>query len=966
MSHWETLKREVFELEKQCMLNVAHSFSRCSESKIQLLLNYSQTLFSCVLTLIEKIQLSPNDIIRHKLRNLIAFHFSVTRNKSLDCFNFPSFELHTALLKVSKLLVNPCESVITILFPSVCKILGEPCDIEENSLLSCVSNDDFNFSDYCMSEDGISLISLKGFLSYSKVMPEILFQLSDHDAIPECFVLETADRQTLLNVLYKNSEPFMRAIEVIYQAKVEKKGFGYELEKLKSALIKSSKVVEGSELIAREPIYLPVLEHFYQYWNSLPNEARKKAETTKAIGTTLNLKDYLHFLFFYHGFSIAESEIAEVENHQIFHCAHQIGEQLDSILQDNPKLYENLEKTEKQLLDSDTLQKFYDDAISNLPARKILLADEGLGMVFSIACEIIVNFYQKDADITSSHPLITKLARQTENRFIFSHILSVLPRSLWPLYIGSVSMQLSQLISYEKSRFGIEDNDASIFCYMLLKIPVSAWSQFIGLLDEFKLLSVLLTPANFSDHLNHIPKRHWKEFSEAVKLHENRLIISYRIVKALFGISESENRWDVLLLYKDVIIRLFERADSLVFFMLELSTSQFPKFMELFQIVFKKCLNNPRWLVGLFQGLMRNIGRANFFERRAFRKSIFNCMFSRFQGYFSYSLGGVAQLLHMVSFDEIGQACQLILEPVLKNYVGTFKQLNEFLSEFSVSHRFRPVIQFLATTLRLKTKISSQELISLLKKYSGSEIDLLTILSPSLPDFLKNIFIVFEEIGGDVFDKSAEVFERYCYLIDNIRVVLLSQNYLLLTLSTESFLRQSEEVQKFLEQFVSIENSVDNCFLDPIIASHQKLFLLYQFMSKKESYCKDATSFIENLEEKLPLSLITDIRNFDNIIQTKCGSYHPKHANVSVQVNEEMISVACADSIPSLAESDEPLVRLIRRNAIFNNAPPQALLRNHFFRSDSSSSDLADGLVVYEIFSEAREGSVDSSPRSML
>lgn len=263
----------------------------------------------------------------NRLQLFLSARWNLIMHTSVDYTFHPNFPANLACFYVATAIAGEEKAVCQILMPTIQKIIGSGVDGHHLKEASESPKGTFPLHGFLTNVHG-DLISILELYEYATINPDYFFD--------DQFGLTELDRHHLKICAGNASIILFEMIRKNYLNKHSKKeSLGTLLRELITALYKSSKKESGNEYQASRLEALPAIHAFHAYWKSMPDDSRNRARYLRVKGATLSLESFLLCLFVRAKLDVTSEEFERVERERIMPCAHDISQQLDTLLNEN-------------------------------------------------------------------------------------------------------------------------------------------------------------------------------------------------------------------------------------------------------------------------------------------------------------------------------------------------------------------------------------------------------------------------------------------------------------------------------------------------------------------------------------------------------------------------------------------------------------------------------------------------------
>lgn len=451
-----------------------------------------------------------------RLRYFFHVRWHVIARSGLDYTFNPQLPTNQFYVKVAQEILKKNEAVCQILMPSIKKIIGSSYPPE--NLIECCKDEvtgEFYVSSFLTHQDDDALISLTTLLNLAAANTDRLFS-GDNDAF--FFKLTDADRERVRGITGQTSQSYFSALEKIHRIRYNRKpSVGNALRELKNALLKSSKANSGSELVANSAECNEAIIKFHTVWMALSATHKDKVTGCIAKGSSHTLNSYLLCLFINTKIDVTAEEFALWESDKIFPCTHQIGHQLDTLLNDNLELNNIPLPGMENQFDTETFpdQKIMCELAENFEcAVKTRSAINGIDDTRVTACFPMVEVLARNGfSNTPSKKVILDLSFLIHDVHDLVLALLFLPKADWHFLFSCIEEQLKIIFS---KKYAIQTS----YAYLLSRLPIDDWELFFHALPPVGLRvpaqSETLFGYEFALLLNEIAESKWRSLREAM------------------------------------------------------------------------------------------------------------------------------------------------------------------------------------------------------------------------------------------------------------------------------------------------------------------------------------------------------------------------------------------------------------------------------------------------------------------
>lgn len=530
MRNWDALVGELQLLSAQpCVWSsVVVSADR---EKLEYLQQYA------IRTLLGFLQLPlPDEEKENRLRQFFYMRWVQIGSSSLDYTLNPHLPANQACLKVAGKIAKKDEPICQILMPTLKKVIGSSLDLKS------ASEDfegEFLLEHYLINVEGDALMSLSGVFDYARDNTDFLFPTHEENKL--LFELSAADRERLRCVAPDYFDALQRMHHVRHG---EKPSIGRELRQLQMALIKSSKIGAGTEILAVDAECAQPIIDFHREWIALSPDIRNEIQAYTADAGTLTLYSYLCCLFVNSGkVPFSDADYDRMQKDRIVACTHQIGEQLDIILNQYPDLMNiplagreaHFHETQNSVdaVKLNQLSEHFQQSLKNrLPLMGIY---DRYSMICQPLVEILLRNYFEPRLLGED---IVQLGNAVRNTQSLATTLLMLPRSRWSLFLASIT-------DYKNNFIGERGVDStSVFSYLLMCVSSDEWPLLFGAWHAAGWEYPINT-YEFELVLDVLPESQWAVLRDAMQAQMHYFIAHEGDVAGLF-FGAMVTKWDEL------------------------------------------------------------------------------------------------------------------------------------------------------------------------------------------------------------------------------------------------------------------------------------------------------------------------------------------------------------------------------------------------------------------------------------
>lgn len=714
----------------------------------------------------------------NSLRFFFQLRAKLIKNSSV-CFGLnPFFPSNQASMLVAKAIAKLGESIISILMPSIEKIIGMTPVGDSASFTSYIENDDIDLREFLISSTGKALLYIPGTFLYAKEEPDRLFAEN-----PE-FNLTADDLNNLRLVAGAASCEYFDMLEKMHRIRHQKKpSLGYELEKLYTALLRASKKKSGTETESNIHESEKSVAHFYNIWRN-----KVSPETIKAIelytvenGRAYYLKSFLLTLFshtLYTTLPLTREEDAHLKYLRakeltVFPCAQQIGEQLQLLLAHHPDLLsipllgeEAAFQHEEVMPTADSLEALSGQLMAALPQRYPMRGLDQKALSNSHFFNIVATHFTSFNDQRAIPDFDVFLDDLQDMISVFTF----LPEVYWPIFVKKNKDKLYLFI--------LQRGEADAITLLLNQLPLTAWKSLFTALFSQPDIRLLLNGYVLACILHELPQSQWESCRDAMENGSKILITSHDWIDFLYAMPVEE--WAFT-------IQLFSTA-------FQKSFQYNPK---LFVDIFKLVPDEIRWsevnVHALCVALKPVLGPA--LKTQTLLSDIIKSLPSNKKVFFLKSLLAVYADEITININSFFVIIKTLRKNELQIVLPLFnKKLMAmvFKSDMDIDfllRRFENNVDRNAFLLSIKgsvpdnIKTSPKTLCDLLKAYPACESGILFVLREQIPNIFKELIITFTTLASVEDVPSLSLQNLFLFLLEKTRAVLpqgetLSENFL--------------------------------------------------------------------------------------------------------------------------------------------------------------------------------------------
>lgn len=610
MHNWSELAASV-ESFKACAYSWSGEATLALQEPPYIVLECIDRAFLTALAGVISAQLT-DDEKKARIRFILEVRGNLIANSSLDYTLNPESPVNLACVAIAAFIAMKNEAVCKILMPSLKRVIGASAEPENLHEGTTDVEGHFLPSEYLVSADGEALISLPDVLECSANDTNVFFPVVQSDlrrVLNSKFPLTNKDRDQIHSI----NPAYIDLLQNIHREKqLKKPSIGWAIEELYSALLQSSVANTGSEMAVnilefREPVIA-----FYHLWNLIPPD--RKIKINKYQYGSRSLEDFLLCLFVnIHDVEptivITEKEYKLYGETQLFPCAHQIGNALNSLLLQNPDLFsmplpgKEKEFEETLLPTQKALFKLKDDAIKALKLRKPLsgMTDSWVARCTKIVAVLLQSIESNKFSLQEN---CNNINSEIHSLSDFFKILSIIPKDEWKSLIG------------KNKEIFLNEARSKIYLLALNTISPAHWFYF------FEGIPGTHFQLGFEERdwlgrvLNGLPKYQWHLFYDAASsLISDSLKTPVELVNFIAEIPV--DRWvDVYETFKEKIDLVVSDARKMSEVFILISPAYWSDLRDTFEPIFDLIVENPITLVQFLTG-MNFPQRNNFIENIA-------------------------------------------------------------------------------------------------------------------------------------------------------------------------------------------------------------------------------------------------------------------------------------------------------------------------------------------------------------
>lgn len=490
MSRWETLAQEAESLQGQ----VYHWPAAFSERIQHALESFDGLCISRLKTLLLSALTDQNKNI--KIRRLFSMRWTVVANTSLDYTLNPALPSNVWYLAIAKHIAGPDEAIIQILMPTVKKVIGTGMD-DGIRLSTELPGRIVHLQNFIFNADQDSLISVDDVFNYAKEDTHYLFpaiqmdQNVDAESLAQknknLFPFTASDRDALRKITPEATHFFDLLKQVHTVRYNQKPSVGFALFELHEALLRSSKIALGADMVANlSECQRPIVD-FYHVWMALSDSKKNKISGYRARGGTVTLRGFLLTLFSHTpGIELSDAEYAAVDP-DVVPCTHVIGQQLKTLLAHNLDL-QNMPLPDRMLdfyLDivptDDELNEAKEKCIQSLSKRQLIAgADDSQIVSYN---PFFTAFTDNLLESTAVSHQILRVESEIKNLSHLKCALLLLPEAKWD-YLLLLARDNIMAQAIDKGP-DVMQNEGVTFISQVLK-STSSWVNFFEALSAQK------------------------------------------------------------------------------------------------------------------------------------------------------------------------------------------------------------------------------------------------------------------------------------------------------------------------------------------------------------------------------------------------------------------------------------------------------------------------------------------------
>ncbi len=749
-----------------------------------------------------------------RVRLFFAMRWAVVANTSLDYTLNPQLPTNQLFLRVAKQIAKSEEAVCSVLMPTIKKVVGSdsPDDIK-------YASEDLSSQFYphyfLINAEGTALLSLEAIFSYAIHDTDFLFPVlteSNHVERKIQFDLSAADGERIRKVSTETANLFDYLQENHRTSYEQKPSVGYALKILQLALLKSSKIGVGSDVVANVNECQHPINAFYEIWRALAPNVKNQIGQYKANNSTVTLENYLFCLFAHtSGIALSADEYNRVRG-DIVPCTHMIGTQIQIILKQYMDLnniplpgMESQFSTDR-MYGSDVLEACFLNHMGMLKNPRIMIGEHnrhltGRHLIFD-------GLTQHGLDPILFKNSIEAVSLRSMSDFMMC--LNMIPQESWPAFLSVLESQCD--ISY----FDL---------VVLLKgLAVEQWNRFFALIFE-TVFGDQLDSGLIAEILGEIPESQHVAFIRSIDRYVDSVFYdSIDIFYLLAGtdihnwpltVSYFQHRMDIILSNPREMIRLFNIIPCVDWLSL----------YALFQNLVRQHLASPKFFDLLYQGCVTQDRQA------AFISVILNDM----DWIVKHPLLLVTVLSH-ANPAEWRAIFNLITPAHFRQLIETPSDLFRFLHEFK-NDDFRCIVIYHLREHLASLAIPSNMLLYLIKSFPECQNLLISIFSHQLPTIFDQFLQYFSH--GSQNDISAEYrSEKRCFLFLAKKSLPLLLSHKVIAEQCESFRRYHDDfsesmvdpVFRLYHQLRTVEKKITLQEMSRETASIEKLKLMSEFV----------------------------------------------------------------------------------------------------------------------------------------
>lgn len=530
-----------------------------------------------------------DDEKNRRIRFILAIRGILIANSSLDYTLNPHSPVNQACLKIAEFIAHENEAVCSILMPLIKRVIGSNPTPENLQSAATNVNERFVLSEFLISADGESLISLEDMIEGARNDTNSFFAVDAKKN--STFDLTSTDRAHIRRL---NPTYFNQLHEIHRTKQGQKPSIGWALQELISGLLRSSVVDTGSETVANllecsEPIIA-----FYRHWKTISDPIKNKIKNYKY--GTFTLESYLLCLFvsakeFSSDIDINKELYLRIVRESIFPCAHQIAKSLESLLNLNPDLLamplpgRKADFEQMRLPDAKTLDQLQKQAIAELGKRPSIMGinDQQVIARAQVCYKLMLNCDQDDfvlqKNIVNLYSCINSLCDLTG-------AIVLIPKCEWTFFLGSLKNKWGKIFFHNLGQ------QHKTYLFILNAIPKSDWSEFFDALRQVKL-EISLTGSDLAIVLNGLPQNLWDVFKKSVAHLISKMLENIYHIANLFKQVPTE-KWNLIYkTFQEPIDTIVTNPRMLGKLFYPFYASYWGDLRDIFQPLFQAVIQNP-------------------------------------------------------------------------------------------------------------------------------------------------------------------------------------------------------------------------------------------------------------------------------------------------------------------------------------------------------------------------------------
>ncbi|OGT44142.1 MAG: hypothetical protein A3F13_05940 [Gammaproteobacteria bacterium RIFCSPHIGHO2_12_FULL_40_19] len=694
-----------------------------------------------------------------RIRQFIAMRWRVIANSSIDYTLNPDFPANQACLKMAVFIAKREESVCQIVMPSISHVLGTGFSADDVKSASEDIDGKFIPQNFLICLNNKALISIVDLYESARANTNHLFR--NPEAVDTAFHFTPEDLERLRLISGEVSKAYFDSLNRIHQARHNQRpSVGFALKTLQQALSKSSKVELGADEIANIAEYrLPIFQ-FYQLWIVLPADIKATIKDYKANGATSSLESYLLFLFvcikeFCPEIEVIEAEVQRVCAEAIFPCTHQIGLQLDSLINHHPNLFD-MPLSDRQprdattLPDAETLALFPEQLRRAISERLPLLGWDDQRCMHSLSCfEMLTQYCLEPRMLEKDFLALNNAIKTIED---LTYALTVLPVSQWEFFIKGLRPEFIEQVFHSR-------HASLYFTRLMTHLPSENWLLFFNAFHAADL-SQYMDSAILATLLNALPESQSSILINAMQkilgiVFQDGVDIVYLFVST--AIDNWEKTYD---LFAHQIESILKNPKELMCVINMIHQSEWPLFINLFKKNISEHLKHSHFLEITLMDL-RPDARMPFLRLLAPSFDQISLTFMSFVR--------ILQMFRSISFAEIFSLFGASRIAELINKDTDFAAL---LNNFSEVDRIIFVGQLPLGSLNIK--MGASELCYLLKRFPECESGFLRLFKKQLPQILSSFLASFSLFDNFEREIPSEFVSTFKFLSVRALPLLLS------------------------------------------------------------------------------------------------------------------------------------------------------------------------------------------------